>query len=826
MAALGGWTGKTLRVNLTTGAITTEDTIAKYKDYLGGTGLAYKVLWDEVPPGTTADSPDNRIIFGVGPLTGSGSPCTGRVSITTLWPNQVPELPGTGHMGGHWGPELKYAGYDSLIIQGKAASPVWIKIVDDKVTIEDASTMWGKGIFNATAQIEQLMGTGCHVAAIGQAAENGARISSILCDRSHSGGGGFVMGAKNLKAIGVKGSGSLKIAADKTTWRDFNYKFLSYMGANNNGVVPKTQQPWAEYYNSGTRWAADKGILWGANANKWDTGYCPDFEGPTYDGLKPQNKMGMRTHKGHNDYSTMTAQGVSQGVKYTVKMNGCHACPVRCHIATNIPTLQGYGAPSNYNQNTCLGNSVITGVLGTNPTAGYPKNVGVTDPSITQAMMSNAVADDYGIWSDYGLFTAVYGAIMKTKLTQGLLTLAGDVNPSPWVGKTVFQKYLSAAELTLLSGSPTGDYTVTLAPSVTPNAYAAGTPWRRADDGDPSVLLWFAQYFSSMNAEGSQYPRSQGYQLGYMMLNGPARMAQAWPEVEIFLQHFKSINAFKMDHIKHHGVENGGQVGCLNGLMWNRDPMNHTHTNYYGNGLPLSIQQDIGKELFTGNNNSIFTAADDGIGGVTNYSALGPMSPAKASVAARIIVTLELHNSLTCCNYQLPVWASPLARRNYRGDDTMDAQAYSLVTGETITQKQLETTGLRILTLFRALTARHMEYYINQADASKHVNMRTDHDYLYPWMYENKYSPINVQIGNNDCYGALATGNTNPPSADYVVGSSTQGQLMGVNDMEYAKDLLYGQFGWDLATGMPTSATLSNLGLGYVQAAIPNLIKE
>ncbi len=106
---MGGWTGKIVRVDLSTGAITKEDT-TKYKPYLGGTGLGYKVLWDEVPPGTKAWDPANRIIFGGGPLTGTGTPLSARVSVTSLWPMQPQELPGTGHMGGHWGPELKYAG--------------------------------------------------------------------------------------------------------------------------------------------------------------------------------------------------------------------------------------------------------------------------------------------------------------------------------------------------------------------------------------------------------------------------------------------------------------------------------------------------------------------------------------------------------------------------------------------------------------------------------------------------------------------------------------------------------------------------------------------
>src|SRR3990172_8351857 len=175
MAKLGGYTGKILRVDLSTGKISSEDTM-KYKDYLGGVGLGYKILWDEVQPGTGAWSPENRIIFGVGPLTGSGSPLSGRVSITSLYPMHPQELAISGHMGGHWGAELKYAGWDSIIVQGKAEKPVWLYINDDKVELRDATRLWGNGIYRATAEISAELGSDCHVAAIGQAGENLVRL--------------------------------------------------------------------------------------------------------------------------------------------------------------------------------------------------------------------------------------------------------------------------------------------------------------------------------------------------------------------------------------------------------------------------------------------------------------------------------------------------------------------------------------------------------------------------------------------------------------------------------------------------------------------------
>jgi len=86
MPDYGGWTGKTLRVNLSSGKVSTEDTIEKYKDYLGGTGIGYRVLWDEVPAGTGCFDEANKIVLGNGPLTGTSAPCAGRTSVTTIFP--------------------------------------------------------------------------------------------------------------------------------------------------------------------------------------------------------------------------------------------------------------------------------------------------------------------------------------------------------------------------------------------------------------------------------------------------------------------------------------------------------------------------------------------------------------------------------------------------------------------------------------------------------------------------------------------------------------------------------------------------------------------
>ena len=101
MPTYGGWTGKTLRVDLTARTSTVESTLDKYKDFWGGTGMGYKVLWDEVPAGVKPYDPENRIIFGWGPLTATGAPCGGRTCITSLSPQHTKHAVASGHMGGH-----------------------------------------------------------------------------------------------------------------------------------------------------------------------------------------------------------------------------------------------------------------------------------------------------------------------------------------------------------------------------------------------------------------------------------------------------------------------------------------------------------------------------------------------------------------------------------------------------------------------------------------------------------------------------------------------------------------------------------------------------
>jgi aldehyde:ferredoxin oxidoreductase len=382
MARYGGWSGKVLRVDLSTGRTWTDDTIEKYKDYLGGTGIGYKVMWDEVPAGTKPYDPENRMIFAVGPLAGTGAPCNGRTAITTLWPTCWPKpLVATGHMGGQFAAKLKYAGYDALVIEGRADRPVWLSIVDRQVEIQEARRFRGEGIRRTTSAITQMMGSESVVAAIGQAGENLVPMSVVMNSVSHSAGGiGSVMGSKNLKAIGVHGTGSVRIAGNREEWEKLIKYHLSLLGANNQHVVPSEPQPWAEFHESGSRWKGGRGRSWGAAPRPIETGTCEPHN---------LNRIAYRTNNAAVFMGNIAWQ-------YTVRGNGCTSCPIRCHTMVKVPSVSvKYGIPE-VGQNTCSGLNFGRSFFKEFPDG--PR--GMTN--VEASMVGMHLADDLGLWCNYG----------------------------------------------------------------------------------------------------------------------------------------------------------------------------------------------------------------------------------------------------------------------------------------------------------------------------------------------------------------------------------------------------------------------------------------
>lgn len=209
------YAGKLLVVDLTKKEISTEPLRQEWtRQYWGSWGLALRYYWDLVEPEVDPLSADNAIVIMTGPFSGTLVPLTSRLSLVSKSPHTGTIF--TSNVGGAFGPELKYAGYDGLIIKGASDSPVYLKIIDDQVTLEDASGLMGKGIFEAEECLEASVGElGAKSLAIGPAGEKLITYSMIGSESYRQfgrGGTGALFGSKNLKGVVCKGSQSVQVA--------------------------------------------------------------------------------------------------------------------------------------------------------------------------------------------------------------------------------------------------------------------------------------------------------------------------------------------------------------------------------------------------------------------------------------------------------------------------------------------------------------------------------------------------------------------------------------------------------------------------------------
>lgn len=209
-----GWTGKIIRVNLTDKKITLEDlNMEDAKKYLGGRGLGSKILCDEIDPKIDPLSPENKLIFMTGPMTGTYATCAGRFNVVAKAP--LTGTIGAANSGGHFGPELKFAGYDGIIFEGKSDTPVYLHIKDDVIELKDAGHIWGKDTFETTDILLEENEKDARVACIGPAGEKQVLFAAVMNDKDRAAGRsglGAVMGSKNLKAVVVKGTKGIKVA--------------------------------------------------------------------------------------------------------------------------------------------------------------------------------------------------------------------------------------------------------------------------------------------------------------------------------------------------------------------------------------------------------------------------------------------------------------------------------------------------------------------------------------------------------------------------------------------------------------------------------------
>ncbi|WP_417134226.1 aldehyde ferredoxin oxidoreductase N-terminal domain-containing protein [Rubneribacter badeniensis] len=318
-----GYAGTILKINLTEGTIERIPT-DKYSDkFIGGRSMGAAIYWDEVPPECGALDPENAIIWTCGPACGVLGPSPSRVAISTKSPATVPESYSVTSTGaGHWGAELRFAGFDGLIVTGKAENPVYIHITDDNAEILPANRLWGKTCRDTDNEIKRLWGVQTRVCQIGPAGENLDLCSAILTDFSHAtGNGGFgaVMGSKNLKCVAVHGTGSIKVKDPKRVIELFHNK-VYLEGPNGCGVITQAL---------GAPWAAHK--LWPA-----DSDYVKTFNYGTSLEARwdPDSELGQKVQM---------IDDMKEG-KCTYKFGGCWSCPMGCRFTArytdiDIPTM-------------------------------------------------------------------------------------------------------------------------------------------------------------------------------------------------------------------------------------------------------------------------------------------------------------------------------------------------------------------------------------------------------------------------------------------------------------------------------------------------------
>lgn len=371
-----GWTGQGLRINLTTGEITTVPT---QKDWIGGTALGYKIFWDEVPPKTQAFDEANKIVIAPGPLTGTGAVCSGRTSVTTMYPTTYPihEI-GSAHLGGDLGAKMKYAGYDFIVIEGKAKEPVYVYVNNDDVQIRKANHIWGEGTRRAAALINQETSPTASVTVIGPAGENLLPMSVIINAKSHTGGGiGGVWGSKNLKGLAIDGDQPIHIAADKEEWEKLVNRNKELLGALTQTVVSRYPHPLFEYHSLNSRWSGMPGKQWGA-AN-------PPINVPL--DTRRLSKMAFRTNAGE------FFLGDREWARH-VRNNGCFACPIRCY-----PVIKDTATAAKYNVHP-ITEQTCGGLLF--PIFFYPNLKNHPERNIEIAIVGSQLMDDLGLWCNYG----------------------------------------------------------------------------------------------------------------------------------------------------------------------------------------------------------------------------------------------------------------------------------------------------------------------------------------------------------------------------------------------------------------------------------------
>ena len=310
---MNGWIGNILRVDLTrqkTSVEPLDETAARL--YIGGRGLGIHYLYNEIDPAVDPLSKDNKLIMATGPLTGTGALAAGRYTVVTKAP--LTGAIANSNSGGYFPAELKFAGYDMIILEGKAKKPVYVWIENDKVEIRSAEKLWGMNTRQTTDELVKETHPEAKVACIGPAGENLVKYACVINDKGRAAGRsgvGAVMGSKNLKAIAVRGSKGVTVADPE----NFRKAILE--------AIDEFKDPWmsetmGQYGTSETvEFSNELGLLPTKN-----------FQTGTFDGA---SKIG----------GSVVAKYNLRGAR---KTKACFGCPLACGRVTRVPEGEFKGA--------------------------------------------------------------------------------------------------------------------------------------------------------------------------------------------------------------------------------------------------------------------------------------------------------------------------------------------------------------------------------------------------------------------------------------------------------------------------------------------------
>jgi aldehyde:ferredoxin oxidoreductase len=303
-----GYIGKILRVDLSTGDVQDEPLNEVYaRAFVGGSGLAARYLYDMVDGDTDPLGPDTPLVFMTGPLVGTAMPSAGRCSVCALSP--LTGIWGEANTGGFLGPELRFAGYDGLIITGRSEKPVWLAVIEGQAELRDADGIWGSDSYEAQDRVRADLGEPkARVACIGPAGENLVKMAAVMNDHGRAAGRtgmGAVMGSKNLKAVAVRGKAQVDLA-DPERFKAVVREILH--SVSEDMAVMSLQL-------AGTACYVDMALMYG--------------------------DMPIRYYQQGEWEGASDLSGVLMDDQYGVKNTACYRCPIACGRETRAPS---YGA--------------------------------------------------------------------------------------------------------------------------------------------------------------------------------------------------------------------------------------------------------------------------------------------------------------------------------------------------------------------------------------------------------------------------------------------------------------------------------------------------